>query len=97
MGVAHGLFQRDVGRADDGVAIVERGVVVSVGAEGKADLLLPWAVAVEVGKEVVGEGELLGYRDVECVCCHGVAERYGGGQRNFRLGLPLAQELTLVA
>ena len=53
MGVAHCMFQRDVCRVDNGTAVVERRVVVPVGAEGKAYLLLPLCVAVEVGKEVV--------------------------------------------
>ena len=52
MGVTYGLLVGNCVRADDGVTIVERSVVVSICTEGKADLLLPRCVTIKVGEEV---------------------------------------------
>ena len=65
VGVAHGLLLCNGVGSDDGVAAVEWGIAESVVAEGKAYLLLPLLVAIEVGKEV------------RCVSAGDKAERIG--------------------
>ena len=98
MGVAHGLFQCDVCRVDDGIAVVERGVVVSVGAECKAYLLLPLGVAVEVGEEVILHLQLLGDVYVPCLRLAGRALAHLGCELHVLLTFGrLLQQLTFWA
>ena len=74
MRVAHSLLVGDGVRADNGITIVERSVVVAIRAEGKAYLLLPGGVTVEISKKVA----YIGFVTVfflaaahEACCCHG--------------------------
>ena len=50
--VTHALGECDRVAGDDGIAVVERGIVVAIVAEGIADLLVLRSIAVEISEEI---------------------------------------------
>ena len=85
MGVANGLLLGNVRRVDDGVTLIERGVVVTILTECEADLLLPLCITVEVGKEIVFHREFDGKLDGKLTCCTGRTLGNGSGEYHLLL------------